>query len=84
MWVILSEESRVVPRRRRIEPEDARERMVRETSAFLTWAIRTRADLPRIPCRRLDRGGFNGLLQRRGARAAVTHWWLRALTRWGS
>ncbi|MEX0887676.1 MAG: hypothetical protein WD009_14685 [Phycisphaeraceae bacterium] len=71
------------PRRSRNEPEDARRHMVQETSAFLTWALRTQADVPRIPCRRIDRGGFSELLKRRGARAAVAHWWVRALDRSG-
>ncbi len=56
-----------------------RQRMIEETSAFLTFALASKPDLPRIPTRRLDEGGFARLLQRRGARAAVNHWWTRTL-----
>lgn len=55
--------------------------MIAETSAFLSWALRERANLPRIPRRRLDEGGFTALLRRPGARAAVAHWWGRILER---
>ncbi|MEM1211276.1 MAG: hypothetical protein AAGI68_03160 [Planctomycetota bacterium] len=59
---------------------DPREQMIRETSAFLTWALREERDLPRIPRRRVDRGGFAELLRRSAAaRAAVQHWWSRTL-----
>ncbi|MAE61879.1 MAG: hypothetical protein CMJ49_11055 [Planctomycetaceae bacterium] len=57
------------------------QRMIDETSAFLTWALRQNSPLPRIPTRRLDLGGFDSLLARPGARAAVQHWWGRAFER---
>ena len=53
--------------------------MLAETSAFLTWALSNGRVLPRIPRRRVEAGGFAGLLRRPGARAAVAHWWNRVL-----
>jgi hypothetical protein len=49
--------------------------MIAETSAFLTWALQTRAELPRIPRRRVDEGGFTQLLAMPGARRRIGHWW---------
>ena len=60
-------------------PRDIREEMITETSAFLTWALQDDRGMPRIPSKRLDRGGFSGLLSHPGARAAVRHWWGRVL-----
>ncbi|MFP4143986.1 MAG: hypothetical protein ACLFV3_02480 [Phycisphaeraceae bacterium] len=57
--------------------------MIDETSTFLTWALRHRRDVPRIPTRRVDEGGFAELRLNRGARAAVTRWWQRALDQLG-
>jgi len=54
--------------------------MIEETSAFLSWALRERRDLPRIPRRRVDEGGFTAMLRNPGARAAVRHWWRRVLS----
>lgn len=56
-----------------------RKRMIAETNAFLTWAMRHGQPLPRIPRRRVAHGGFGRLLRRPGARAAVEHWWHRVL-----
>ncbi len=58
---------------------DRRERMIHETSAFLTWALSSGAHLPRIPVRKVDDGGFDWMLRVPGAREAVTRWWLRAM-----
>ncbi|MDX1681895.1 MAG: hypothetical protein R3336_02135 [Phycisphaeraceae bacterium] len=55
-----------------------RDRMIRETSAFLTRALRRRR-MPRIPTRRLDQGGFTEILRHRGARAAANHFWRRMM-----
>jgi len=62
-------------------PLDPREQMISQTSAFLSWALREGRDLPRIPRRRVDEGGFTRLLRTPGARAAVAHWWGRVLDR---
>ena len=61
-----------------------RERMIAETSAFLTWALRRSGNGPRIPRRRVSSGGFSELLKRPGARAAVEHWWHRVLDEFGA
>src|SRR5690606_19045487 len=45
-------------RRPRETPRDLRRQMIAETGAFLTWALRERPSLPRIPRRRVDQGGF--------------------------
>lgn len=65
-------------RRRRWVPS-TRQRFIRETSDFLTRALRGRHPhrLPRIPTRRVDLGGYRRLMRQRGARAAATHFWHR-------
>jgi len=55
--------------------------MIAETSAFLSEALRSRSGTPRIPTRRVSEGGFAEILRRSpAARAAVRHWWTRALS----
>ncbi|MBI1335335.1 MAG: hypothetical protein GC164_00055 [Phycisphaera sp.] len=49
--------------------------MIRETNAFLNWALEENRDLPRIPRRRVEDGGFVLLMRRDGARAMVDRWW---------
>ena len=61
------------------EIRDLRREMIEQTSAFLTWALSTDADVPRIPTRRMDKGGFTEMLRHRGARAAAERWWTRVL-----
>lgn len=56
-------------------------RMIQETGEFLSWALREGHDLPRIPRRRVDRGGFTELMRRPLARVVVAHWWRRVLER---
>jgi hypothetical protein len=58
---------------------DRRERMIAETSAFLTWALSSGVDVPRIPRRRVEEGGFARLLHLPGARTAMNYWWWRTL-----
>lgn len=53
--------------------------MIAETSAFLTWALSSGVELPRIPTRRVRDGGFSGLWRESGARAAMVRWWWRAI-----
>ncbi|MHB1155372.1 MAG: hypothetical protein ACYC26_00895 [Phycisphaerales bacterium] len=60
---------------------DRAQRMIAETSVFLTWALTSEVSLPRIPRRSMDEGGFTGLLCLPGARAAVCRWWMLALKR---
>ncbi|MBI1368994.1 MAG: hypothetical protein GC162_10115 [Planctomycetes bacterium] len=59
--------------------EDRRQRMIDETSAFLTWALKYDLPLPQIPTRQVSEGGFGQMMKNSGARAAATHWWLRAV-----
>jgi hypothetical protein len=70
--------------RLRLDLIDARRVMIEETSAFLTWALQHGQDLPRIPRRRVDEGGFSLLMQQPGARAAVARWWQRVLGQIGA
>jgi hypothetical protein len=49
--------------------------MIRETNAFLTWALKQDRDLPRIPRRRVDQGGFTAILKQPMAKTIVQHWW---------
>lgn len=53
--------------------------MIAETSAFLTWALNSGVELPRIPTRRVSDGGFDGWYARPGARAAMHRWWSRTI-----
>lgn len=45
---------------------------------FLSRALRSGLVFPRIPLRRVDRGGFDSLLARPGGRAACDRWWFAA------
>lgn len=65
-------------------PVDLREKMIQETNAFLTWALRHTASVPRIPRRRVDTGGFSVLLRRPGVRQHLEQWWYRTLDQLGS
>ena len=53
--------------------------MIAQTSAFLTWALAANRDVPRIPTRRVDRGGFADLTA--DARAAASRWWSQTFDR---
>ena len=53
---------------------DARHAMIRHTEAYLAWGLR-RPDVPRIPCRRVEDGGFSFLRYEPQARALVADWW---------
>ena len=58
---------------------DLRAKMIAETSAFLTWALTADRGLPRIPTRRVDRGGFG---RRSGTdRSWTGQWWSTAFER---
>lgn len=61
-------------------PPDARRRkMIAQTGEFLTWALENGVDLPMIPRKRVDDGGFTELMKLRGGREMVNRWWLRTL-----
>ena len=61
--------------------QDARRRAIAETNAFLSWALSTDQPLPRIPRRRVDRGGFSDLLKRPGSEKVIAYWWTKTLDR---
>ncbi len=69
----------MIARRRPDPPLDPRRRMIRETEQFLSWALAKERHLPRIPRRRVDQGGFTGLLNMPHAKTIVNHWWGWAL-----
>lgn len=53
--------------------------MIAQTEAYLTWALKNGVELPRIPRRRVDDGGFKRLVRLPGARKMMDQWWWRAL-----
>jgi hypothetical protein len=53
--------------------------MIRETNAFLNWAMQHPDQVPTIPRRRVDQGGYHYILKQPGARAAVEYWWGKAI-----
>ena len=65
-------------------PRDHRGQMIRQTSAFLTWALAQDRGLPRISTRRVDHGGFTHLMQQSSVRVRVEQWWAEILAgNWG-
>jgi len=60
---------------------DARRQAIAETNAFLSWALSGEQPMPRIPRRRVDRGGFGDMMRRPMAVQIVAHWWGQALDR---
>ncbi|MEM6258875.1 MAG: hypothetical protein AAGI37_11235 [Planctomycetota bacterium] len=60
---------------------NARRRAIAETNAFLNWAMQNEEPMPRIPRRRVDRGGFSQLLSRPNAGAIIACCWSKALER---
>ncbi len=61
------------------EPRDLQKEMIDETNRWLSWAMSKGRDLPRIPTRMVDHGGFDRILKKPGARKLVAHWWRRVL-----
>lgn len=57
--------------------EEAGKKARRQHSQFLTRALLgyTRTPLPRIPTRRVDKGGFDKVMRDRRGRRAAEHWW---------
>jgi len=59
-------------------PRDLRAEMLRETSEFLSLALRDpRMQRVRIPARPVEKGGFREILSRPGARALAHRFWTR-------
>ena len=60
---------------------DAGARFRAEHSRFLTLALLSGRRYPRIPSKRVDRGGFSGLLKLDEGEKRAAMWWATALTR---
>ena len=63
--------------RRRIRDAGARFRA--QHSRFLTLALRNRQVYPRIPTKRVDLGGFAGLMKLSDGEKRAAMWWAGAL-----
>jgi hypothetical protein len=59
----------------------ASEKATQEHSAWLTAALRSKQELPRIPVRRADTGGFDALRNRPSGKDHAERWWALALER---
>lgn len=57
------------------------ERARRQLQRWLSAALESPTPLPRIPLRRVDRGGFDRLMSTPRGRAAAAAWWERTLER---
>jgi hypothetical protein len=66
---------------RRKKVLDAGARFRAEHSRFLTLALLSGRRYPRIPSKRVDRGGFNGLLKLDEGQKRAAMWWAAALNR---
>ena len=60
---------------------DAGARFRAEHSAFLTWALGSRRRFPRIPAKRVDHGGYSGLMKLGTGEKRAATWWGLALSR---
>jgi len=54
-------------------------RFIAQHARWLTRAIRSGREYPRIPCRRVADGGFARLMATRDGRKIAQGWWYRAL-----
>lgn len=61
--------------------QTASERFKAQHSAWLTWAMISDKQYPRIPTRRADLGGFEHLRRRPGGMARAAAWWRAALAK---
>jgi len=61
--------------KRRDRPRDARAEAIADTNRFLNWALAKERGIRRIPCRRVDEGGFRGVMRQRGTRALIRRFW---------
>lgn len=60
---------------------DAGARFRAEHSRFLTLAMLSGRRYPRIPAKRVDQGGFHGLLKLDEGQKRAAMWWAAALNR---
>lgn len=51
------------------------QRMILEHARWLSWALRHRRRLPRIPVRKVSEGGFARLMATRRGREFAADWW---------
>lgn len=63
-----------------LDPRDARRRMIRETSVFLSWALGAADLFPDIPARAVRDGGFDALLNPQGGERLALVWWETVLS----
>lgn len=66
---------------KRSEVRTASERFRAQHSAWLTLAMLTGREYPRIPVRETEKGGFGPLRRRPGGLARAAGWWRAALIR---
>jgi hypothetical protein len=59
--------------------ESRAEEFRRVHERWLSRALASSRPIPRIPLRRVDRGGFDALRARPGGRALAERWWSLAL-----
>lgn len=64
---------------RKNEIRDLRRDMIQDTNRFLTWALQQEREMPRIPIRRVEKGGFDRLMSIPGASKLAGRWWGRTL-----
>jgi len=64
---------------RKPDHESRARAMRRAHSRFLSAAIDSAHMFPRIPVRRVDRGGFGPMMARPRGRAVAEAWWRKAL-----
>lgn len=60
---------------------DAGARFRAEHSRFLTLALLSGRKYPRIPTKRVDQGGYSGLLRLSEGEKRAAMWWAAAMTR---
>lgn len=60
---------------------DAGERFRAEHSRFLTLALLSGRRYPRIPTKRVDQGGFSGLMKLSESEKRTSMWWSAAMNR---
>lgn len=61
------------------DPGPRAEQFRRAHERWLTRALAAARPIPRIPLRRVDRGGFDGLLARPNGRQLAERWWSLAM-----
>ncbi len=60
---------------------DAGQRFRAEHARFLTLALRSGRKYPRIPIKRVDQGGYSGLMRLSEGEKRASMWWSAAMNR---